>query len=400
MNNSKKNILFIINNLNVGGAEKALVSLLQTFDYNKYNVDLFVFNHEGIFFESIPKQVKILPPQKRVPYFYQSSLSALLLALKKFDYKAIYSKLMHIVLSKYYKSGVLVEQYFWKHYSVSLEKLEKKYDVAIGFQEKNPIYFCIDKVNATKKIGWIHTDLETLGIDFNHEKHYFNKLDKIVLVSQGLQQRLSKKLPQFALKIVSIENIISKKTIQHLAEQKTDFIFNQDTFNILFVGRIAQEKGLFLALDALEILVNKGYKINWYLIGEGNKKQELIAQATAKNILQNIHFLGLKNNPYPYIKQADMFILPSFYEGKSISLEEAKLLCKPIVITNFSSANDQIQDGKNGFIAQMNPQSIAQNIEKFLQNKELQNQFSLELFKSASGNEKEIEKLYQLIENE
>lgn len=396
----KKNILFIINNLNCGGAEKALISLLQSIDYSKYNVDLFVFKHEGVFFENVPKQVIILKEEKIVPYLYSSTKSAIIKAIKNFNLQAIYLRLILLFLSKKYKNGVLVEQYFWRYYAKALPKLNKNYDVAIGFQEKNPIYFCIDKVRANSKIGWIHTDLENLKIDFKNELYYFEKLDYLITVSDGLTQRLKAKLPQFASKIKTIENIVSAKTINDLSKEVIDFTFDNDYFNIIYVGRIAQEKGLFLGLEAVTNLIKKGFKVRWYLIGEGNKKDELLAVANQNNIAESLFFLGLKSNPYPYIFNADCFLLPSFYEGKSISLEEAKLLYKPIVITDFSSAKDQINDGFTGQIASMDANSIADKLEQLISDKNLQLSFKENLKNTVLGTEHEIEKLYKLIDNE
>lgn len=399
MTSHKKDILFIVNSLNCGGAEKALISLLQSLDYSKYNVDLFVFKHEGLFFENIPKEVTILKEQNRVSYFYQSSIKALITATIKLDYRTVFSKIMHIILSKIYPSGVLVEQYFWKYYSLSIDKLTKNYDVAIGFQEKNPIYFCIDKVNAKIKIGWIHTDLENLKIDFENELYYFKKLNYIVTVSDGLSNRLKIKLPQFASKIKVIENSISSKTITDLSKESIEIQFDNDYFNIVYVGRIAKEKGLFMALEAISSLINKGLKIRWYLIGDGNQKEELLKIAQQNNITENLFFLGLKNNPYPYVKKSNCFLLPSFFEGKSISLEEAKILHKPIVITNFSSANDQINDGVTGLIAAMNPMSIAHKLEQLILNKELQLELEKNLKNSSFGTDEEVSKFYNLIDN-
>ncbi|WP_395064845.1 glycosyltransferase [Flavobacterium sp.] len=395
----KKEILFICNNLNCGGAEKALISLLQSIDYSKYNVDLFVFRHEGVFFENVPKEVTILKEEKIVSYLYSSTKSALSRAIKNLNFKAIYLRIALFFLSKKYKSGVIIEQYFWKHYAKALPKLNKSYDVAIGFQEKNPIYFCVDKVTASLKIGWIHTDLEKLEIDLDNELYYFDKLNYITTVSDGLSDRLKMKLPQFASKITTIENIISSRIINDLSKEAINFKFDNDYFNIIYVGRIAQEKGLFMGLEAVTLLVKKGFKIRWYLIGEGNQKEQLIDIANKNNVANSLFFLGLKSNPYPYILNADCFLLPSFYEGKSISLEEAKLLHKPIVITNFSSAQDQIKDGFTGLIAAMDANAIASKLEQLISDEKLQLSFKDNLKNSVIGTEQEVLKFYNLINN-
>lgn len=399
MAENKKNLLFIINNLNCGGAEKALVSLLQTIDYSKYAVDLFVFKHEGVFFENLPKEVLVLEEQTIVPYLYSSTKSAILKAVKSFNFRAIYLRIVLFVLSKKYKSGVLQEQYFWKYYAKALSKLEKQYDVAIGFQEKNPIYFCVDKVIAKNKIGWIHTDLEKLQLDFDNDKYYFEKLNHIVTVSDGLTERLQIRLPELSTKIVTIENIISSKVINELSKESIDFEFDASFFNIIYVGRIAKEKGLFMGLEALKILIEKGHQVRWYLIGDGDQKEALLNEAERFGIASHLFFLGLKSNPYAYISNATAFLLPSFFEGKSISLEEAKLLHKPIVVTNFSSAKDQIDNGVTGLIADMNAISIAEKLEQLINNSSLQEDLTNNLKNATFGTENEVTKFYNLISN-
>lgn len=397
MAKTKKSLLFVINNLNCGGAEKALVSLLQTIDYSKYAVDLFVFKHEGVFFENLPKEVHVLEEQKNVSYLYSSTKSAVLKALKHFNFRAIWLRLQLYLLSKKHHSGVAVEQYFWKYYAKGLTSLEKEYDVAIGFQEKNPIYFCVDKVKATTKIGWIHTDLAQLGLDFQHEQYYFEQLHHIVTVSEGLTERLQLQQPQLQSKIVTIENIISSKVLNDLSQEPIGATFDSNYFNILYVGRIAKEKGLFMGLEALKILVEQGFPVRWYLIGEGNQKEQLLLDAARYGIASHLFFLGLKSNPYAYISKASAFLLPSFFEGKSISLEEAKLLHKPIVITDFSSAKDQIDAGVTGLIAAMNPSSIAEKLAQFITNESLRNEVSINLKNTTFGTENEVTKFYQLL---
>jgi len=395
----KKNLLFVINNLNCGGAEKALVSLLQTIDYSAYAVDLFVFKHEGVFFENLPKEVVVLKEQAVVPYLYSSTKSAILKAITNLNFSALYLRIVLFLLSKKYKSGVLQEQYFWKYYAKSLSKLEKEYDVAIGFQEKNPIYFCVDKVSAKIKIGWIHTDLEKLQIDFKNEYHYFEKLHHIVTVSDGLTQRLKSKLPEFSSKIVTVENIISSKIITELSKEPIALEFDSSYFNLIYVGRIAKEKGLFMGLEALKILIEKGYQVRWYLIGAGDQKEALLSEAKHYGISESLFFLGLKSNPYAYIGNATAFLLPSFFEGKSISLEEAKMLHKPIVVTNFSSAKDQIQQGFTGLISEMNATSIAENLEQLIVNPSFQEELRSNLKNTTFGTENEVTKFYKLISN-
>src|SRR4051794_31400716 len=169
----KKNILFVMNNLTCGGAEKALISVLETIDYSMYSVDLFLFKHEGLFFSKIPKQVNLLKEPFEYKYFDMSIKTAIVDSIKKGRMDIALLRLCAGFIFRKEKNRARCEQRVWRYISKTLKNINKKYDAAIGFLEKNPIYFCIDKVNASKKIGFIHTDYDKLKMDPNIDIKYF-----------------------------------------------------------------------------------------------------------------------------------------------------------------------------------------------------------------------------------
>lgn len=397
----KKNILFIMNKLVCGGAEKSLISVLETIDYSKYNVDLFLFKHEGIFLTKLPKKVTLLSEPTNYQYIDLPIKKSLIELIRKKDYKLAANRGILGYLAKTEKNGAVIEQKLWRYLSKSLNNLQKEYDVAIGFQEKNPIYFCIDKVKAKRKIGWIHTDYNKLGIDRNKENDYFNKLDYIVTVSEELVNILKGSFPNNEKKIKCIYNIVSSKMIKKMSIEKVDFKEESDTnISLISVGRLAKEKGLDISLEAVNILVNKGYDIKWYLIGEGNMRGILEKIMKEKKLADRVIFLGQKENPYPYIKESDIYIQTSRYEGKSISIDEAKILAKPIVITNFDTAKNHLINGKTGIISKMDAVSVADSIELLIKEEDLRTGLIENLNKEDFGTESEIKKLYKLIENQ
>ncbi|MGS2779039.1 glycosyltransferase [Robertmurraya sp. GLU-23] len=394
----KKNILFIANSLVCGGSEKSLISLLETIDQSKYNIDLFLFRHKGMFFNRIPGYVHLLPAPRNYDYLDYPIKKSVKELLKKRDFKLVASRGILGVLAKTEKNGAVIEQKFWKYLASSLKGLDKEYDVAIGYQEKNPIYFLIDKVKAKKKIGWIHTDYNKLNIDFRQENNYFKNLDYLVTVSQDLLNILKEVTPENHEKIKCIENIISPGLINLLSSESVDNFDKGNCLVLLSVGRLAKEKGLDISLEAIKILVDKGYNIKWYLIGEGDQKIHLQKALKEKNLESRVVFLGQKVNPYPYIRKSDIYIQTSRYEGKSISIEEAKVLAKPIVVTNFSTASNQVTHGETGLIAEMDAASVAEQIELLINDKELLEKLIANLGVGNIGNEYEVNKLYDLIE--
>lgn len=394
----KKKILFVMNNLNCGGAEKALVSLLETIDYTLFDVDLFLFKHEGLFLSKLPKTVNLLPEPVKYKYFDMPMKSAVIQLLKQIDIKTISNRAVLSYLAKTENNGALIEQKLWRFLSRSLGELNKEYDIAIGFQEKNPIYFCVDKVRAKIKLGWVHTDYNKLGIDINRESYYFKKLDHVVTVSEELVGILKDNFPSCSEKFLCVRNIVSSKIIRKMSMEQVEFKKGSSkSISLISVGRLAKEKGLDLTLDALDILVRKGYDLFWYLVGDGNMKSELEGTIKEKGLEGRVIFLGMKENPYPYIRQADIYIQTSRYEGKSISIDEAKILAKPILITNFETAKNHVINYHDGIIAQMDALFVAKELEMLILKEQLRNRLKENLLKEDFGTEKEVEKLYSLI---
>ncbi|SFC99731.1 Glycosyltransferase involved in cell wall bisynthesis [Bacillus sp. 491mf] len=394
----KKNLLFVMNNLTCGGAEKSLISLLETIDYSLYNVDLFLFKHEGIFINKLPKEVRLLQGPMNYKYFDMPIKKSLMELIKKRDFKTSFYRMVLGYLAKTENNGAIIEQKVWKYMSRSIDEINKEYDAVIGFQEKNPIYFCVDKVKANRKIGWIHTDYNKLGIDFRKEKVYFGQLDYIVTVSEELVNILKSNFPEYEEKFVCIHNIVSSKMIRKMSLEQVEFKTEGDkSISLISVGRLAKEKGLDISLEAVDRLVKKGYDIKWYLIGEGNVRKELERSIKERKLEERIILLGLKENPYPYIRQSDIYIQTSRYEGKSISIDEAKILAKPIVITNFETADNHIKNHIDGLIAEMDSISVADHLEKLINDEMLRRKFINSLTEEELGTEDEIGNLYKLI---
>lgn len=392
----KKNLLFIMSNLECGGAEKALISLLQTIDYSKYNVDLLLFTKKGLFLNKVPKEVNILDEPFGYKYYDMCIKKVTIELIKKGRIKDLIGRLRSIYIYKTEKDLSRCNQRIWKYISRMFGKLDKEYDVAIGYLEGHPIYYCIDNVKARKKIGFIHNDYDKLGLNPIGDKAYFNKLDKIVTVSEECSEVLKKRFPEYKNKIDIMYNIVSPKTIRNLSLENTEL--NKDYINLVTVGRLNNQKGYDMAVESCKILVDKGYNIKWYAVGDGLDRKKLEKIISKKNIENNFILLGIKENPYSYINKADIYVQPSRFEGKSIAIDEAKILHKPIVVTNFSTVRDQIDNEVNGLIVEMTPQHISIGIEKLINNKEIKNKLVDNLKKEDLGNENEIEKFYKLCE--
>ncbi len=389
----KKKILFIIYHLYNGGAEKSLVNLLNEFDFTKYDVDLFLLKKEGIFLNELPREVNIISDE------YVS----ILFGAKKFKnvkykfFRYLYS-LMAVCINKRRK-----KQLRWSlGYKRLIPNLQIKYDVAISFVQWEPLYYLVDKVSADKKIAWIHTDCSSLN--FSNEtisfiNNYFNKVDNVVTISSTCANSLEKVFSLKKEKIRILENITSSKKIREKSTQFYPKEYNKDKICLLSIGRLIKLKGFDVALDVAKLLKEK-YKldIEWYFIGDGELLEELEKKQQQLDIMSYTKFIGTKSNPYPYILNADLIVQTSFFEGKSMVIDEAKMLGRPIVITNYNSAKDQIKVGKEGIITDFGAENIASNIYKILSNKELYNSITSYLKNHDYDNLDEINKYYSLIE--
>ncbi|KFN03982.1 glycosyltransferase [Bacillus clarus] len=395
----KKKLLFVMPSLSTGGGEKSLINLLSQIDYSLYDVDLFLFSKTGTFMNSIPREVNILDLPSDYKIFASSLKNSIMGFLKNGQIKLAYSRLMFTIKNRLIKNAAISEQYTWEYQSKSFDVLRKEYDVAIGYLEKSSIYFVVDKVNANKKAGWIHTNYSNSGMDRQFDNPYFEQLDNLITVSEECVKSLQENFPHLKNKVTVIYNIVAPRIIYDLSKEdiKDDSLFDRNYTNIITVARLSHEKGLDLAVKSCKLILEKGYKIKWYVLGDGDERDKLESLIEDNHLSQHFKILGVRENPYPYIRKADVYVQPSRYEGKSIAIDEAKILCKPIVVTNFETAKDQINHRINGIITEMSEEGIATEIERLITDIELRERIVNNLSTETLGTEKEINKLYGIL---
>ncbi len=383
--------------LQAGGAEKCLVNLLNEFDYNKYDVDLLLLNKTGIFLKLVPAEVTILTLQDDFAIFSKNPISSFFSFLSSGKFSLAYSRICFTFKNRFIKNKGIAEQYSWKDLKKAIPKSQKEYDVAIGFLEKTAIYLTVDCISTKKKIGFINNDYSMLNLDVAFDEPYFKQLDYLFTVSESCEAVLKATFPNLKSKIKMMYNILSEKAIHNLAVEKTEGLDTE--INLVTLGRLSQQKGFDLAIQAAAILVKKGYNMKWYILGEGEERSVLEQLIKENNLSENFILMGIKENPYPYINNATIYVQPSRFEGKSLAIDEAKILHKPILVTNFTSAKDQIESGVNGLIVPLSEEAIADGIIELVKNQELRNTFISNLKKQNYGTESEIKKLYQIIDN-
>lgn len=387
----KKDLLFVIDSLHSGGAEKSLVSLLSTLDYNKFNVDLLLFNKSGLYIPLVPKQVNIL----EVPEYFEYSG-------EKKDKKRLSIMIARIknsisIRNPYYKKKYHGAQITCKNILKTLDKQVKKYDVAIAYSQGLPTYYVSEKVEADKKLCWINTDYKKAGYNPSFDRSYYEKYNYMIAVSEKNKEVLESVYPEFRDKIRVIYDIISDKLVTKMANEGQGYTDKFDGIRILTIGRHVYLKGYDMAIEAAKLLKEDGINFRWYSIGEGILTEELKQKVTENGLEDNFIFLGTYINPYPFVKNCDIYCQPSRLEGFGMAIAEAKILQKTIIATNFDIVYDQIEDMKNGLIVNMNSKDLYIGISEILNNKNLIGIINKNLNNERISTESEISKLIKLL---
>mgnify|MGYP000291380970 FL=1 len=396
----KKRIFIAIQYLEIGGAERALIGLLSSLDYTKYEVDLFVYRHSGEFMKFIPDEVNLLPEIKKY-----TTLSRPIKEIVKEGYIdiAIGRVLAHLknkIFNKRHqtKDSIAIYQYVASYTTPFMPSFYKRgeYDLAISFLIPHNIVR--EKILAKQYWAWIHTDYSYVDIDVDYELPVWSAYNKIISISEDVTKGFLSKFPALAPKITIIENILSENFVKEQAEEKVDLSFlPSDSIKFCTVARFSYPKAIDRAVYICKELIDKGLNIYWYIIGYGSDETMIREKIKETQMEKRFVLIGKKENPYPYIKATDFYIQPSRYEGKAVTVREAQILEKPVVITNYPTAKSQLNDGIDGVIVPDSIEGATDGIEAFLKDKDKQNRIIAYLKAHHYGNEFETKKIDKLL---
>ena len=396
---TKKRILISMHYLELGGAETALIGMLQSMDYSRYEVDLFLHSHRGEMMQFIPKEVNLLPEIQE----YAMIEKPMLEALRKGCFRIVLARLKaRWQYKRYLKRKGLTDsaaifQYVGNAVTPVLPSLEYlgEYDLAVSFL--NPHNIVRDKVKAKKKICWIHTDYTRIDVNAELELPVWASYDHVMSISPDVTKTFLKVFPSLGGKIVEMENILPTDFVRCRAEEfDASEELLRDCVKILSIGRFSEAKNFDNVPDICRRVLESGIDLRWFLIGYGDE-ETIRRKIQETGMEQHVIILGKRSNPYPYIKACDIYAQPSRYEGKSVTVREAQMLCKPVVITDYPTAKSQIKHGVDGVIVPLDNESCANGMADFILNHQLQQQIVEYLQTHDYGNMNEIEKLYKLI---
>lgn len=360
-----KKILFVLTNMNIGGTEKSLLNLLDTMSPEEYEVTVLLLEKTGGFLEYLPywcrveaisgyesmKKEIMEPPLKVVKEYLKKGKVT----------RAVSLAFLHLVF-KCTDDRTLYYRYILKN-----SNLSGTYDIAIAYA--GPFDFItvyvLNCVKASEKIQWIHFDVSKFHFNTKMCRRLYPKFDHIHVVSEEARKALVAKVPTIEPKTRTVLNVVSEKQCRRMADMGHGF---DDGYTggirIVTVGRLSKEKGQDIIPEVAACLKNRGIAFRWYLVGDGKLRPEIERKCAEYGVSEEIVFLGTTPNPYPYLKQADLYVQTSVHEGFCITLAEAKVFGLPIISTDCAGAHEQLDGVANCHVVRREVPGICEAIIK------------------------------------
>lgn len=362
----KKKIIFVNKALWIGGIETALVNLLNHIDYDKYEVTCLVLRAELDMAERIPPKCRlvVIDREKQVTFQKKYAFNRLFGFTETCDNP---SKL-HQMFSWTTPIIKWVENRLYIQYVKELMK-DEIFDTAVIYSDV-VAETVVRGIKASKYLMFYHHGAMR---HVYHDEIGYKKCEKVIAVSENQARELRKFVPKYAGKIMAIHNLTNIEEIREKGNEPTAEAFENDKINIVSCGRVSYEKGMDIAVQVCAELVSRGYdNIRWWIVGGGPAERE-VRDAIAEHHMDNhVIMLGMKDNPYPYIKKADLYVQPSRFEGYPMTILEALVLGKVVVSTDNEGASEILVHGVNGILCPIDMKEIANIVNALLKDVELQ----------------------------
>lgn len=389
-----KKILMVNFSLYNGGAERSLVNLLNEIEEGKYQIDLLLIVRDGLFFKQVPDWVNIIETPDEILDLYggiSNSRHSWRTRIRRY-YATFLSRLLC-------KTRNESEAFRWKHfYKKVIPYIEGEYDLAVAYVSGDPMFIVSDRVHASKKVLWVHNDYRAANFPKKYDEEHYRKMDAIVSISDKCVDILKEEFPELADKMCMIPNITSSQVVRKRAAEFFPPEFEGKENIILSIGRLCEQKGFDMAITAAYELKQRNVSFSWFIIGDGKDYQKLEKQIGELELKNEVYLLGARDNPYPYIQNCTVFAQTSRFEGKSVVLDEAKILATPILVTDYPTVHDQIKGQKEGLIVAIDSAAIAEGIEMLLSRNEIRESITNYLSAHEYGNQDVIEQYYRVLD--
>lgn len=398
-----KKILFVINTLGRGGAENALIQLIKKLDKNEYDVSLYVILGQGELIEKVPEHVHVLNES----FDASSVLSREGKKMMKkrifgmfFKNAAVFKNIFYIIsnwVKMVFKGRVLPDKLLWKTLSDASPVFEEKYDLAVAFLEGASAYYVNKYVNADKKAAFIHVNYVEAGYSRKLDKDVYTGFDRIFTVSGDVRESFISEYPECEDKTKIFENIIDKEYVLKKGEEAGGF---EDEFNgkrILTIARLTAQKAIDVSVESMKILSESGENVKWYVLGEGELREKLKSRIEKYDLKDKFILLGVKDNPFTYLKQCDIYVHATRFEGKSMAIREAQIMGKPIIVSDCNSNAELVKDNEDALVCKLDPADLSDKIKTLLHDENLCKTIGANAEKKFTESNESIEELLSLI---
>ncbi|MBM7618267.1 glycosyltransferase involved in cell wall biosynthesis [Bacillus tianshenii] len=393
----KQKLLFVIDSLDCAGAEKSLVTLLSLLDYQKYQVDLLLFGYGGVLETLLPKEVNLLPP---LPYtqFSKKTLSKQLFQLNNQNLNMLRARMKYSLKLRLNKlTNPQKARVFWESASSVIEYNLKMYDIAISYAQGVPTFYVAEKVKAKKKFAWVNVSYRLYGKEKGFQKQYYDSYNKIVAVSDTTREIFLETFPEYQSKMNVIYDINDPRIISEMSVLHYNENIEFEGLKLLTIGRLASQKGYKIALETCRMLKEAGVHFRWYVLGKGPEEDEIKKYIHENDLANHFILLGTRVNPYPIIKNSDIYVQTSKYEGFGLAIAEARMLNIPVVTTRFDAVYNQMTHEKNGLVVDMSSSAVFNGILRLIQDQDLKMEIIEYLKAEPKGNLSELDKFHELI---
>ena len=349
------NILVSGVRMDMGGTEIAQIAFMKKLLAEGHKVTLLLSQKRGPLIDRIPDGVRILTIPMKKSIFLDRMMGRVIdgrpFAL---PVKCI-CKVFKILIGKKRFTPFLISR---------TRELPGNYDLALEFHGygKFPTAYTAVRVKAARKALLFH-DASIHWLEY--VVSYLDYYDRLYCVSDAVYDKLASMFPDKQDRMEVLHNFIDADEIRRRSDEKSDISEFTGEFKLLTIARLEYQKGIDVAVRAAKILKDRGIPFRWYVIGDGHDKKKLRMLIRSKGLCDSFILLGIRQNPYPYLKACDLFALTSRFEGYPVTLIEARALCVPILASDMPCIREQITDGVNGMLTSLNPKEIAEKIIQF-----------------------------------
>lgn len=367
-----KRLLFIKDGLDTGGTTTSFVSLVNALKkQNEYQIDVWISN-QNVKLVGFPDSAQIVCiPELEKAFLRKSGIREKMKDLVKYHQVGLYFKCKALLRKHTNEVNRLIPVYqeMSIRRSLYMKKVDlSSYDAVITWEELFPVYFLANAIKARKKIAWIHPDYIQCGFQPQLDLPSFEKLDAVIAVSEQGKLSMQKMLPTLCGKIWAIENIVPVCSIREKALDRIESMKASSGLRLVTVARLQNiSKAMDRAVRVAARLRDDCLDFQWYIVGDGEDRDVIHQMIENSQLQEHMILLGAKNNPYPYIKAADLFVLQSYYEGKPVSVDEALILGTPVFVTDYASARTQVADDY-GWVVENHEDAIFRGLRELLLN--------------------------------